>query len=177
MNPAPQAPNQATRSSASRWLPHPLLSVFLLLVWLLLMNTFSFGQLLLGALLGLAIPLLTQRFWIHPPQIKRPLKLLLFLLRILIDIILANLQVAKLILSPMKSLRPAFIEVPIELQDELALIMLASIVSLTPGSVSADISDDRTLLLVHALHADDPQQLIADIKQHYEQPLKDIFAC
>ena len=167
----------SVKPGSRRWLPHPLLSIFLLLVWLLLVNSVSVGQILLGALLGFAIPLLTRRFWINPPHVKRPLKLILFLLQVLVDIILANLQVAKLILSPVKNLRPAFIDVPIELNDDLALIMLASIVSLTPGSVSADISDDRKTLLVHCLNVTDPQQVIASIKQDYEQPLKDIFAC
>ena len=76
---------------ARRWLPHPLLSVCLLLVWLLLMNDLSLGHWLLGALLGWAIPLLTQVFWINPPRVHKPFKLCLFLLRILGDIITANL--------------------------------------------------------------------------------------
>lgn len=160
-----------------RWLPHPLLSLTLLLVWLLLVNDMSLGHWLLGALLGWLIPLLTQVFWINPPRIRKPLKLCLFLLRILGDIVIANLQVAKLILGPSARLRPAFVEIPMLLEDELALTMLASIISLTPGTVSADLSDDRKILLVHSLDVDDEAALVEQIKHRYEAPLLEVFAC
>ncbi|MNY01568.1 Na(+)/H(+) antiporter subunit E [compost metagenome] len=162
---------------ARRWLPHPLLSLTLLLVWLLLVNDMSLGHWLLGALLGWLIPLLTQVFWINPPRIRKPLKLCLFLLRILGDIVIANLQVAKLILGPSARLRPAFVEIPMLLEDELALTMLASIISLTPGTVSADLSDDRKILLVHSLDVDDEAALVEQIKHRYEAPLLEVFAC
>jgi multicomponent K+:H+ antiporter subunit E len=162
---------------AFRWLPHPLLSVCLLLVWLLLVNQLSLGHILLGALLGWAIPLVTQVFWITPPRVHRPFRLCLFLLRIVGDIVLANLQVARLILGPVADLRPAFVEIPMRLEDELALSMLASIISLTPGTVSADLSLDRKTLLVHGLDVADAAALVAAIQTRYEAPLLEIFPC
>lgn len=162
---------------ANRWLPQPWLSLWLLGVWLLLMNDLGLGHWLLGALLGWAIPLLTQVFWIRAPRLEKPLRLCLFFLDILRDIVMANLQMVKLILGPSAKLRPAFVEVPLELEDELALTMLASIVSLTPGTVSADLSDDKRTLLVHGLDVADEAALIAEIKQRYEAPLKEVFAC
>lgn len=162
---------------ARRWLPHPLLSLTLLLVWLLLVNELSVGHWLLGTLLGWLIPLVTQVFWINPPRIRKPLKLCFFFLQVLGDIIIANLQVAKLILGPSARLRPAFVEIPMLLEDELALTMLASIISLTPGTVSADLSDDRQTLLVHGLDVDDEAALVEQIKRRYEAPLLEVFAC
>ena len=160
-----------------RWLPHPLLSLCLLFVWMLLVDSSSLGQWLLGALLGCLIPLLTQLFWITPPRVYRPVKLCLFLLRVLGDIVVANLQVAKLILGPVERLRPAFVEIPMLLEDDLALTMLASVISLTPGTVSADLSDDRKTLLVHSLDVADEDALIAEIKSRYEAPLLEVFTC
>lgn len=160
-----------------RWLPQPLLSLCLLLVWLLLVNELSLGHWLLGALLGWLIPLFTQRFSDSPPRLRKPLKLGLFLLRVLGDIVLANLQVAKLILGPTAQLRPAFVEVPMLLDNELALSMLASIISLTPGTVSADFSADRKTLLVHGLDVADAAALVAEIKSRYEAPLLEVFPC
>lgn len=162
---------------AKRWLPQPLLSLFLLLIWLLLMNDLSLGHWLLGALLGWMIPQLTQLFWERTPRVYKPFKLCVFLLRVLGDIIFANLEVAKLILGSSSKLRPAFVEVPLALEDDLALTMLASIVSLTPGTVSADLSDDRKTLLVHGLDVADDEALIATIKQRYEAPLMEVFTC
>ncbi|CAE6907804.1 Na(+) H(+) antiporter subunit E [Ectopseudomonas oleovorans] len=160
-----------------RWLPHPLLSLCLLGVWLLLVNDFSFGHWLLGAFLGWLIPLVSQVFWINPPQVRKPVKLCLFLLRVLGDIVVANLEVAKLILGPASRMRPAFVEVPLKLDDELALTMLASIVSLTPGTVSADLSDDKRTLLIHSLNVDDEAALVRSIQTRYEAPLLEVFAC
>jgi multicomponent K+:H+ antiporter subunit E len=166
-----------TTPSTKAWLPQPLLSLCLLFIWLLLMNDLSLGHWLLGAVLGLLIPLLTQLFWERVPRLYKPVRLCLFFLRILGDIVFANLQVAKLIIGSSSKLRPAFVEVPLELEDDLALTMLASIVSLTPGTVSADLSDDRKTLLVHGLDVADEEQLIREIKQRYEAPLKEVFTC
>lgn len=160
-----------------RWLPHPLLSLCLLGLWLMLVNQLSVGHLLLGSVLGWLIPLITRVFWIHPPHIEHPWLLCKFLLLVLGDIVVANLQVARLILNPRSQLRPAFVEIPMLLEDELALTMLASIISLTPGTVSADLSDDRRTLLLHCLNVPDEEALVAEIKQRYEAPLREVFAC
>ena len=161
----------------SRWLPYPLLSLSLLLVWLLLVNQVSVGQVLLGSFLGWGIALLSRMLWIDAPPLAHPLKLAVFLLRVLLDIVVANLEVARRILGPMGQLRPGFVEVPLELRDELALTMLTSIVSLTPGTVSADLSDDRRSLLLHCLDVSDPQALVAQVKARYEAPLLEVFPC
>ncbi|WP_439859204.1 Na+/H+ antiporter subunit E [Pseudomonas sp. MBLB4136] len=160
-----------------RWLPQPLLSLSLLLVWLMLVNDLGFGHWLLGGLLGWLIPLVSQVFWINPPRLQKPLKLCFFLLRVLGDIVVANLQVAKLILGPTARLRPAFVEIPVRLEDELALTMLASVISLTPGTVSADLSDDRRTLLVHSLDVADEAAMVREIKARYEAPLLEVFPC
>jgi multicomponent K+:H+ antiporter subunit E len=161
----------------NRWLPQPLFSVFLWLVWLLLTNSVTPGHLLLGALLALALPLFTVRFWPDRPRLRKPLHLLRYIAVLFWDIILANLTVARLILGPTARLRPAFIRLPLELRNEFAIVMLANTISLTPGTVSADLSPDRRTLLIHALDVEDPAQAIARIKQRYEKPLQEIFEC
>lgn len=158
-----------------RWLPHPLMSLTLVLVWLLLANEFTFGQLLLGGVLGLLIPHFTGNFWPERPRLRHPGLLGRYLLVLLGDIILANFQVARLVLGPTARLRPDFIEFPLELTDEFAITMLASTISLTPGTVSADLSSDHRTLLIHSLDVPDPNELCRRIKNRYEEPLKEIF--
>ncbi|MDD3620532.1 MAG: Na+/H+ antiporter subunit E [Desulfobulbaceae bacterium] len=160
-----------------RLLPQPLFSVFLWLVWLLLNNSAAPGHLLLGALLALALPLFTVRFRPDRPRLRKPLKLLGYIAVLLWDIVLANLTVARLILGPTGRLRPAFIRLPLELRNEFAVVVLANTLSLSPGTVSADLSPDRRTLLIHFLDVDDPKQAIAHIKQRYEKPLQEIFEC
>ncbi|MFV3305472.1 Na+/H+ antiporter subunit E [Pseudomonas sp. NY15181] len=160
-----------------RALPHPLLSAVLLFTWLLLVNDFSLGHWLLGASLGLALPLLCRNLLLSAPRIRRPGLLLRFIALVLYDIVVANLQVARLVLGPKSRLQPGFVEIPLELTDDLVITILASVITLTPGTVSADLSDDRRTLLVHGLDVPDPQALAADIKARYEAPLKEVFEC
>ncbi|WP_028238490.1 Na+/H+ antiporter subunit E [Stutzerimonas azotifigens] len=160
-----------------RWLPHPALSVALAGLWLLLNNTLAPGHVLLGAFLGWGIPLLVGPFVMPVPRVRRPLLLVRFLLRVILDIVVANLHVARLVLGPKGRLSPAFVEVPVRIDDEFVLTALTSIISLTPGTVSASLSEDRRTLLVHALDAPDAEALVAEIRTRYETPLLEIFEC
>ena len=159
----------------SRLLPHPLLSAILLATWLLLVNDLSVGHLLLGALLGWGVPLYTARFWPEEVRVRRPLLLLRFLAVVLYDIVVANVTVARLILGPAERMQPAFLTMPLALRSEVAISLLANTISLTPGTVSAFLSADRRCLIIHSLHTTAPDELLATIRQRYEQPLKEIL--
>jgi len=161
----------------SRLLPNPALTLFLTALWLMLNNRVSVGHLLLGLFLGWAIALLVQGFVLDLPKVRRPLRLCLFCLKVLVDIVVANLQVAKLVLGPVKKLQPAFVEVPMEIEHPFVLAVLTSIISLTPGTVSASLRADHRVLLVHALDAPDADALVAELKTRYESPLLEMFEC
>lgn len=158
-----------------RWLPHPLLSVSLVVLWLLLVNEFSTGHLVLGALLGWLIPFATSRFWPEQIRIRHPGVLLRFLGVFAVDIVRGCFHVAWLILKGPARLRPVFVEVPLDVESDLAISLLANTISLTPGTVSALLSGDRRTLIVHTIDTDDPAALVAEIKQRYEAPLKQVF--
>ena len=111
------------------------------------------------------------------PSFHKPLVTLRYVIMVIGDIIVANFEVAALVIGPNKKLNPAFIAVPIEIEHELPITILASTVSLTPGTVSAEISEDKQWLYVHVLHMTDKDELIALIKQRYERPLREIFKC
>ena len=160
-----------------RLFPHPAESLLLLVCWLLLVNSVAFGQWLLGAFLGWAIPFCFRPLLIERPFRWHPLKLARFLVMVMGDIVVANFQVARLTLGRVQALRPAFVAVPIDLDNELAISVLVSVVSLTPGSLPADLSADRRTLLVHGLDVADAAAMVAGIKSRYEAPLKEIFPC
>ncbi|MFP5340525.1 MAG: Na+/H+ antiporter subunit E [Gammaproteobacteria bacterium] len=159
----------------SRLFPHPLLSAALLAVWLLLNNTVAAGHILLGALLAVAVPLAIEPFWRRERIFRRPQVLLRLVPIVLWDIVVANVTVARLVLGPLRRLEPRFIEVPLEVTHPFAISALASIVTMTPGTVSAVVSEDRRRLLVHGLHVPDEAAVIASIKVRYEAPLKELF--
>lgn len=160
-----------------RFLPHPATSLLLLVTWLLLVDSLSFGQWLLGGALAVLIPLLCNPLMLEHPRAWRPARLARFILLVLWDILVANFLVARQTLGPIRRLQPGFVEVPIDLDNEMAISLLVCVVSLTPGSVSADLSGDRRILLVHALDVPDADALVAEIKQRYEAPLKEVFPC
>jgi multicomponent K+:H+ antiporter subunit E len=164
----------------ARWVPHPWLTVLLLVAWLWLNNSLHPGHLVLGIVLALAIPGFTRRFWPDAIAIHRPLRLLQYLLLVLYDVVVANLQVAVLILGPSSRWRPAFVRVPLELRTDFAVTVLASTVTLTPGTVSVDVEDapDGTrVLVVHALRCTDERELVESIRQRYERRLREILEC
>ncbi|SEN39139.1 Na+/H+ antiporter subunit E [Nitrosomonas marina] len=159
----------------TRLLPHPVLTPVLAIIWLLLNNSINTGQILLGLIFGWAIPVLTIHFWPEAVSIRKPLVLLRYIAVLLYDIIMANFTVARLILGNPDKLHPIFIKVPLDLTSDLAISLLANSITLTPGTLSARLSDDQSYLLVHALNETDPDTLVATIKHRYEHPLKEIF--
>lgn len=155
--------------------PHPLLTLLLALVWLLLVNHVSPGNLLLGLGLGIVLPLLTAPYWPGRPRL-RPLAFAGYGLLVVWDIILANLAVARIVLlMPNARMQPAWITVPLDLRSPEAITVLAGTITLTPGTVTADISADGRALLIHALHAPDPDAIRDEIKSRYEARLMRIF--
>jgi multicomponent K+:H+ antiporter subunit E len=160
-----------------RLVPHPPISLAILALGLALASSISPGHLVLSAAIALAVPWLTRAFWADRPPIVEPLAAAWLFLVVMRDIVVANWQVARLVVGPTERLRPGFVEVPLALTDWFVATILGSIVSLTPGTVAIDIDRERAVLLVHVLDLDDPQALIATIKSRYEAPLKEIFAC
>lgn len=162
----------------SKWWSHPFGSLLLLLVWLLLVDDFtSVGHWLLGGFLGVLIPRLTVTWWPRLPRVNSWRHVFVFSQHMLTDIVMANFQVARLALGRVHHLQPRWVQVPYELDDDLAIYLLASAISLAPGTVTVNVDRATRTLTVHALHNEDEPALIAEIKQRYEQPLREVFAC
>jgi multicomponent K+:H+ antiporter subunit E len=160
-----------------RLLPMPIHSFLLVIVWLLLNNTIAPGHLVLGAFLAILIPLMTSGMQDPQPRFHKPITTIRYILMVIGDIIVANFEVALLVIGSSKNLNPAFIAIPLDIEHELPITILASTVSLTPGTVSTEISADKKWLYVHVLNLTDKDELIALIKRRYERPLMEIFKC
>lgn len=160
----------------ARLLPHPVLSAFLAVLWLLLINDFSLGHVVLGALVGIAVPLVTSAYWPDAPRPRRPATVLGYVAVVLVDIVVSNVEVAYLVLFRRgDTLRSRFVTVPLALKSPEAIAVLAGTITLTPGTVSADLSADGGALLVHCLETEDPDGVVARIKERYEERLREIF--
>ena len=158
-----------------RVFPSPALSITVVAFWLLMSDSFDLGQLLLGMLLGVVIPLFAARLDREFARLGslRPIPKLLAV--VLWDILVSNLRVAAQVLGPEHKLKPGFIWVPLDIANIHGIAALTSFITLTPGTVSAALSEDRRHLLVHVLHLEDPTALINEIKSRYEAPLMEIF--
>jgi multicomponent K+:H+ antiporter subunit E len=163
----------ATKNSL---VPHPILSAITLGVWLLLWNSVSSGLVLMGLVVALTLPHFAHRFWPDAPRVRNFRTLAVYVVVFAWDILVANINVAILIMKPNKSLRPTFLEIPLDVDHPFLITILANTISLTPGTVSTNISGDRSTLLVHCLDCEDPDEEIATIKARYEDRLEEIFA-
>ena len=161
----------------TKWLPKPVISVILLVTWILLWGSIEPGVVLTGLVLAWVIPLYTSRFWPDRPHVVNFGAAARFAFVVLWDIVVANIAVARLILGSNARLRPRFYRVPIDLKDNLATTLLGGIISLTPGTVTADVSEDRKVLIIHGLDVPDEAEAVRAIKERYEKPLKEIFGC
>lgn len=159
-----------------RLLPSPLLSVALFVLWLLLSRSVSAGHLILAAVLAVLIPLLTRGLRPLPVRIRRPGMVLRLGLRVVADTIESNFAVVRFLVFPSQRRHPpGFVHIPLELRDPNALAVLAMIVCITPGTAWAEISLDRSILLLHVLEVDNPQTIATRVKERYERPLMEIF--
>lgn len=160
----------------ARILPHPLLTLTLVVVWQMLVNYVSLGTLVFGLILGTVIPLITAPYWPDRPRLKNPAMIIEFILVVLWDIVVANIVVAKTILFTRNTgMHPAWVSIPLDLRSPEAITVLAGTITMTPGTVSSDVAADGRSLLVHCLNAPDPDAVRDEIKQRYERRLKEIF--
>ena len=160
----------------NKLMPAPLLSAFLLLIWLLLFNSLSAGVVLLGVVFSLLIPILLRPAWPHFAEVKKPHLAVIYFFILLFDIVVANFKVAALILGSRKSIKPAFFVYPLDMKEELPVTILASTITLTPGTVSCEITRGRKGILIHAFRKT-IQSVINTIRHRYERRLKEIFEC
>ncbi|MHB1229964.1 MAG: Na+/H+ antiporter subunit E [Halothiobacillus sp.] len=159
-----------------RLLPHPRLSLTLLALWLLLNNTLAIGQILLGLVLALSIPFVLPGSTTPRLVLKRPLDLIAYIGLVLIDIIRANFTVARQVLGRNSTLKSRFLTVPLDVTHPIAISLFASTITLTPGTVSCELSNDQRFLTVHALHVENSEDEIAQLKTRYEARLLRMFS-
>jgi multicomponent K+:H+ antiporter subunit E len=159
-----------------RLYPHPYLTLTLILLWFLLVNQLKVGSLVMAVILATIIPLVTRAWWPDRSPVKHPLRLAAYTLLVLWDVIVANFQVARIILfMPSDKIQSNWVTVPLDLVSPEAITLLAGTITMTPGTVTADMSACGRALLIHSLHAPDPDAIRDEIKARYETRLKRIF--
>jgi multicomponent K+:H+ antiporter subunit E len=160
------------------WLPSPLMSGLLFLFWLMLNQSIEPAHLLLGAGLGIIIPVLTAPLMepIGFPVLKRPLVLFRLLSMAVVEIVRSCFNVSRIILfTRATNLNSQFIRIPLDLHNPYGLALLSCLINSTPGTVWAEILQEKHELLLHVFDLHDEQWWIETIKTRYESPLIEIF--
>src|SRR5690606_38189413 len=143
--------------------------------WLLVAEDFGAANVLMALLLAVVMPLIATRLEREFARMAR-LDVFLQLAGLLLwDLVKANFTVARQVLGPERKLTPHYIWIPLELTNIHGISALAAVITLTPGTVAAALTEDRRHMLVHVLSTDDPQGMIEEIKQRYEVRLRKVF--
>ena len=158
-----------------RWLAHPVLSLMLAATWLLLQQSVAVVNVITAVVLGLVVPRLVHGFLSAGVVPRSWAAAVRFAGIVLWDIVMSNIAVARLVLLPTARPRPAWVVVPLALRDPTAITLFATVITTTPGTVSCVVDEERRFILVHALDCDDPPAMAAQMKERYEQPLREIF--
>jgi len=159
------------------WLLHPIYTAFLALGWMVLNMRWNLGDFIVGYVIGAIIVRLHGTFWPGPIHVRRPLTLLRLGFVFLGDIIVANVSVAWTVVRPRLNIRPAFVIVPLDLDDDFRITLLANMISLTPGTLSVDLAPDRSALYVHCLSCRDQAKTVERIKNRFEKPIQEAIEC
>lgn len=152
-----------------------LVNLVLALVWVALLDRATFADVLFGFLLGFV-----ALAWLRPvPEVRtyvrrlpRALGLLLFFLW---ELVVSSLQVAWAVVNPWKALEPAVVAVPLDAETDFEITLLACLVTLTPGTVSIDVTRNRRSLIVHGMFVSDPEELIRSIKDGFERRVLELL--
>ena len=159
-----------------RWLPSPLLSAFLLVLWLLLNQTLALGHIVLGAALAIYGPLATAALRPTPVRVRRPLAVLRLLGRVAVDIVRSNIAVAGVVLGGRRRQQSSgFMRVPLRMRDSHALASLACILTACPGTVWAGFDEATGMLTIHVLDLRDESEWVDIVQNRYEKLLMEIF--
>ena len=160
-----------------RWLPLPLMSLVLLVIWLLLNQTLAPAHVLLGGLLAIVVPLWAKRLLpMAAVRIYKPLVLGRLLSMALVEIVRSCFNVSRIILfTRPEGINSQFIRIPLDLKNPYGLALLSCLINSTPGTVWAELLPDSNDLALHVFDLHDEAWWVETIKTRYEQPLIEIF--
>jgi multicomponent K+:H+ antiporter subunit E len=155
----------------------PVMKVALAVLWLLLNQSVSPGNIVLGLLLGALLAWAASSLRPLQARVRRLDLALVLAIVVLGDIVRSNVAVAGIVLGLVRrrDLHSGFVDIPLELRDPHGLAGLAAIVTSTPGTVWVGLSRDGSVLTLHVLDLRDESAWVRLIKERYERPLRRIF--
>lgn len=151
-----------------------LLNFLIALTWMFLQNNYSVNTFIIGYLLGLLIIFGIRRFFVRRFYLLNIIAIIKLLFIFIKELILANIEVLKLILAPKLTMQPGIFALETDLKKDWEITMLANLITLTPGTLVVDVSSDGRVLFIHAVDIDDIEKARQDIKNSFEEAIKEV---
>ncbi|MBL1213248.1 MAG: Na+/H+ antiporter subunit E [Ignavibacteriae bacterium] len=151
-----------------------LLNILLAIAWMLLTGDLDFMNFIQGLIIGFLILWVSKNATDSREYISKIPKIFGFIIYFIYELILANLKVAYDIITPKHRMKPSIIAVPLTAEKDFEITILANLITLTPGTLSLDVSSDKKVLYVHSMYASDPEEFIKEIKNGFERKLLEI---
>lgn len=153
-----------------------LLNIILALIWMFVHGQFTFGTFVIGVLLGYLIIALVSPAIDNENYVRRVLKTIYLIGFFIKELFISSLQVARDVIKPGAfTMQSGVIALPLESKSDLEITLLANMISLTPGTLSLDVSDDRTKLYIHAMYVDQGVDAVKnDIKNGMERNILEV---
>ncbi len=151
------------------------MNVLLALIWTMAVGRFTFQQLLLGFVLGMLVVMVVEPLWgssIYRTKLRRALRFIIFFAW---ELLLSSLRIAYDVLTPRLRAHPRIIALPLDAKTDTEITLLGNFITLTPGTLSLDVSADRRVLYVHAMYAEDPAAVTRSIKRGMEARLLEVL--
>ena len=153
------------------------LNVALAVAWAALTGEITLPNLLVGYVLGsFALYLTRPLFPGSRSYFSRAGRWLRLFLTFIWELIVSSAQVVIDVLTPRHMARPGIIAVPLDVKGDMAILLLTNYISLTPGTLSLDVDEETNTLYIHAMFADDPDQIRRDIKEGVERLVMEAMA-
>ncbi|MFD1694881.1 Na+/H+ antiporter subunit E [Roseibium aestuarii] len=152
-----------------------LINILMALAWALVTGSFSEINLAFGFLLSTFALYLIREQVGTAQYFKKAGQALSLMLLFVYELVLSAWRVALIVIRPKMNLNPGFIAYPLTVDRDFEITMLANLITLTPGTLSVDVSDDRKTLYVHCLDVPDPQETIDSIKNGFERKILEVF--
>lgn len=150
-------------------------NVLLAFVWAFSMGELSLGQLVVGFALGYFVLYATRNLVGSAGYCKHVVMFFRFFGFFLHQLVKTNLRVAYEVLTPTHYMRPGILALPLDAKTDREIMLLANLISLTPGTLSLEVSPDRKFLFVHSMYIDDIEQEKQNLKQGIERRLLEIM--
>lgn len=146
-------------------------NVLLAVVWIASVGEITLTSLLLGFVLGYFVLWLTGDLLGAGKYCSKVIRIFEFLVFFLWELLLANLRVAYDVVTPTFHMRPGILAMPLDAKTDFEIMLLANLISLTPGTLSLDVSADRRFLYIHAMYIRDAEEEKLKLKNGFEQRL------